>query len=251
MKRIKRQSINLKAKAIDLQKIKANNAPNTDEHNPADRGRHMQLGAAAAEPIPMHVQDVTFLLTAQKQRRQRRSSSSVLTEVDVLTAPSMGQEWSQRKKGERRSSWKSSPWPLIGYLTLWQLSTRLDCSTVGRIRQRRRMPMRMRMRIRMWTDTHSYVRVGGQSCPVNLVVCMLRKFNRNSISITFFLPHVAYVACCLRYWNNKFDWGVRDQSTMNFDPSRTIVRKCWGMQNFCKFALACHMPLSIETRRSL
>lgn len=24
---------------------------------------------AAAEPIPMHVQDVTFLLTAQKQRR--------------------------------------------------------------------------------------------------------------------------------------------------------------------------------------
>lgn len=121
MKRIKRQSINLKAKAIDLQKIKANNAPNTDERNPADRGRHMQLGAAAAEPIPMHVQDVTFLLTAQKQRRQRRqrssSSSSVLTEVDVLTAPSMGQEWSQKKE-KRRSSWKSSPWPLIGYLTL-------------------------------------------------------------------------------------------------------------------------------------
>lgn len=123
MKRIKRQSINLKAKAIDLQKIKANNAPNTDERNPADRGRHMQLGAAAAvaaaaaEPIPMHVQDVTFLLTAQKQRSQRRSSSSVLTEVDVLTAPSMGQEWSQKKE-KRRSSWKSSPWPLIGYLTL-------------------------------------------------------------------------------------------------------------------------------------
>lgn len=104
MKRIKRQSINLKAKAIDLQKIKANNAPNTDERNPADRGRHMQLGAAAAEPIPMHVQDVTFLLTAQKQRRQRRqrssSSSSVLTEVDVLTAPSMGQEWSQKRRKE-------------------------------------------------------------------------------------------------------------------------------------------------------
>lgn len=133
MKRIKRQSINLKAKAIDLQKIKANNAPNTDEHNPADRGRHMQLGAAAAEPIPMHVQDVTFLLTAQKQRRQRRSSSSsVLTEVDVLTAPSMGQEWSQRKKGKKKKQLEelamASDW-LLNSLTTLDATRLLDSGT--------------------------------------------------------------------------------------------------------------------------
>lgn len=134
MKRIKRQSINLKAKAIDLQKIKANNAPNTDEHNPADRGRHMQLGAAAAEPIPMHVQDVTFLLTAQKQRRQRRqrrSSSSVLTEVDVLTAPSMGQEWSQKKRRKKKQLEElamASDW-LLNSLTTLDATRLLDSGT--------------------------------------------------------------------------------------------------------------------------
>lgn len=131
MKRIKRQSINLKAKAIDLQKIKANNAPNTDERNPADRGRHMQLGAAAAEPIPMHVQDVTFLLTAQKQRRQRRSSSSVLTEVDVLTAPSMGQEWSQKKREKKKQLEElamASDW-LLNSLTTLDATRLLDSGT--------------------------------------------------------------------------------------------------------------------------
>lgn len=131
MKRIKRQSINLKAKAIDLQKIKANNAPNTDERNPADRGRHMQLGAAAAEPIPMHVQDVTFLLTAQKQRRQRRSSSSVLTEVDVLTAPSMGQEWSQKKRRKKKQLEElamASDW-LLNSLTTLDATRLLDSGT--------------------------------------------------------------------------------------------------------------------------
>lgn len=78
MKRIKRQSINLKAKAIDLQKIKANNAPESQRERHTMEDERCELrpiegaphaAGAAAEPIPMHVQDVTFLLTAQKQRR--------------------------------------------------------------------------------------------------------------------------------------------------------------------------------------
>lgn len=80
----------------------------------------------------MHVQDVTFLLTAQKQRRQRRSSSSVLTEVDVLTAPSMGQEWSQRKKGEKKKQLEelamASDW-LLNSLTTLDATRLLDSGT--------------------------------------------------------------------------------------------------------------------------
>lgn len=68
------------------------------------------------------------------------------------------------KKKNRRSCLKRSPWPLIGYLTLWQLSTRLDFSTVGRIRLSRRMRMPMRMRIRMWTDTHSPIQQSSIVC---------------------------------------------------------------------------------------
>lgn len=79
----------------------------------------------------MHVQDVTFLLTAQKQRRQRRSSSSVLTEVDMLTAPSMGQEWSQ-KKGEKKKQLEelamASDW-LLNSLTTLDATRLLDSGT--------------------------------------------------------------------------------------------------------------------------
>lgn len=81
MKRIKRQSINLKAKAIDLQKIKANNAPES-----------RRAGGAAAMPT----EGATC-----SWRRCCRANSNACARCDI-SADSTKAATSQRRSNGRR-----------------------------------------------------------------------------------------------------------------------------------------------------
>lgn len=160
MKRIKRQSINLKAKAIDLQKIKANNAPES-----------RRAGGAAAMPTEGATcswrrccransnacarcdisADSTKAGTSQRRSNGRRRVDSALYGPSVCTKC-----WSRQQKYKKKAEEEAaeerlavaSDW-LLNSLTTLDASRRV--STLQRIRQRWRIRMRMCAGLpRMW-----------------------------------------------------------------------------------------------------